>query len=333
MELELDALPNRRIKRVDDILVGHGLGIGGIFCLDSLVTIEGNGTAKGKITQIVGFELDAVEFIVAAQFIMNLLLSLLLTQHNIAILVTGEFFEEILISEPYTVLLLIAEPGGNLEIGHDRAVLDVIDLALIDNFEGVSQCLGHVGPKFVHLGRSLEPLLLGVAHTGRVVEVLARIHANQVIVRLGVLLIHKVYVVGGHQLDVVLVRHLDEPRIEFVLLDDTSGIVGGILRRMALKLQVVVVAEETLVPKDGLFSRLQVAVLEFARHLATQTGRAADQSFVILLQHLVVDARTHIVTFHPANRHCLDQILVALLVLGQQDQVPAAHIDLAFLSG
>ena len=102
---------------------------------------------------------------------------------------------------------------------------------------------------------------------------------------------------------------------------------------MALKFKVIVIAEETLVPEYGLFCPFQVAVLELAWHLATQTGRTADQSFVILLQHLVVNTRTHIVAIHPADGYCLDQILVALLVLGQQDQVPAAHIDLTFLSG
>ena len=229
-------------------------------------------------------------------------------------------------------MFLVAEPSGNLEVRHNGAVLDAILFAFIDNFDRVSQRLGHVGPKFVHLGSGLEPLLLGVAQTGWVVKILARIHAYQVIVRLGVLFIDKVHIVGGNQLDVVLVRHLDEPGVEFVLLDDTSGIVHGILRRMALKFKVVVVAEETLVPKDGLFCPFQVAVLELARHFAAQTGRAADQPFVILLQHLMVDARTHIVAIHPADGYGLDQILVALLVLGQQDQVPAAHIDLTFLS-
>ena len=136
-----------------------------------------------------------------------------------------KFVEEVLVGEPLTVLFLVAEPSGNLEVRHDGAVLDAILFAFIDNFDRVSQRLGHVGPKFVHLGCGLEPFLLGVTQTGWVVEVLARIHADQVIVRLGVLFIDKVHIVGGNQLDVVLVRHLDEPGVEFVLLDNTSGII------------------------------------------------------------------------------------------------------------
>ena len=48
VQLELDAFPNRRVERIDDILVGHRLWIGRIFCLDSLVAIEGNSATKSE---------------------------------------------------------------------------------------------------------------------------------------------------------------------------------------------------------------------------------------------------------------------------------------------
>ena len=52
---------------------------------------------------------------------------------------------------------------------------------------------------------------------------------------------------------------------------------------------------------------------------------------MVLLKHLMVDTRTHVITIDPANRHELDEVLITFLVLCKQNQVPTTHICLALL--
>ena len=67
---------------------------------------------------------------------------------------------------------------GDREVGHQRAVVDAVVLDLGADLLGRSQSLGDIGEEFIHLRRGLHPLLLAVAHTGRVIEILARTEAD-----------------------------------------------------------------------------------------------------------------------------------------------------------
>ena len=111
------------------------------------------------------------------------------------------------------------------------------------------------------------------------------------------------------------------------------GLVVGPLdgRLVQLQFEVVVVAEDPLVPADRLLGLLQITGRDGARHLARQTGRAADQPLVVLLDLGAVGARTHVETVGPRLRDDLDEVVVSLEVLGQQDQVVAALVLLALL--
>ncbi len=285
------------------------------------------------MTQVVCLELDAHHLVqVAAAQFLELLFSLLLAQHDVAVLVARHLVEEHFAGEPLPIFLLKAERCRNLEVRHDRVVLDVvIFVALIDNFYRIAQSLRHIGEKFVHLGRRLEPLLLGVAHSVRVVQILARIQADQVVMGIAVLLVHEVYVVGADELDAVLLRHLDEELVVRFLLLVALWIVERILRDVALEFQIVVVAEQVLMPQDSHLGSCNVARLELLGHLATDARRTADQVLVVFFKHVVVDTRTHVVAIDPADRHRLDKVLVAGLVLGQQDKVPTRAVLLALL--
>ena len=85
--------------------------------------------------------------------------------------------------------------------------------------------------------------------------------------------------------------------------------------------EVVVLPENALVPLDGLVHALGVARQDPAGHFARHTGRAADQSFVVFFQHLVAHARLVIHAFDVPRGHDFHQVLVAGVVLGQEDEV------------
>ena len=89
-------------------------------------------------------------------------------------------------------------------------MIDAVDFYLIQYFEGIGKGFGNIREHIIHLLAGLEPFLLGIAHTVRVVEILAGSDTEQMVVSLGSLLILEVAVVGTYQLDVKLPCHLDE---------------------------------------------------------------------------------------------------------------------------
>ncbi len=51
---------------------------------------------------------------------------------------------------------------------------------------------------------------------------------------------------------------------------------------------------------------------------------------MILFEHLIVDTWTHIISIYPTNRNQFNKVLISILILGQQNKVPATHIRLTF---
>ena len=94
--------------------------------------------------------------------------------------------------------------------------------------------------------------------------------------------------------------------------------------------------------RGGLERRSRLLHLERARDLTLQAAAQPDQPGRVLRQQILVDAGAVIEPFGVTGRHQLDQVLVALVGLGEQHQVvrfglrtalvePAAlgHVDLA----
>ncbi len=159
-----------------------------------------------------------------------------------------------------------------------------------------------------------------------VVKVLACAEADEAVVGLAVLLLDKVHVVGGYQLDIVFLGKLHQVAVHQLL--PMVGVGGGIglVGLVALHLKVEIVAEQVLEPDDSLLGTLEVGLHYLLRYLAADAGRAAYQPLVVLLQQVVVDARMVEESFGEGYRAELAQVLVALLVLGQQYEVPAAAV-------
>ncbi len=104
-------------------------------------------------------------------------------------------------------------------------------------------------------------------------------------------------------------------------------------------LQVIVVPEDFLVPFDDLVDLLHVPRQNRAGNLARHAGRTADQAFVVFLQDLVAHAGAVIHALDMGRGHDFHEVLVAFVVLRQEDEVivplllhpmvPFRDIDLA----
>ena len=251
-----------------------------------------------------------------------------------AVLVASEFFIKIFLRDTLAQLFLRTKALGNGKERHDWAMVDAVDFHLVEHLKGVGQGLGIVGEDIVHLLTGLEPLLLGIAHTVGVVEILARGNAKQVVVGLSGLLVLEVAVVGAHQFDAVLLRKLHEHFVGLLLQFEglAVGKDGRVGHLMALKFQVVVVTKEIMIPLTCLTSSLDVTLQNLGRHLSCDTSRANNEVFVVFLQVGTVGTRAHIVTVYPRITHQLDEVLVAIVVLGKYDEVITAHVALVLLT-
>ena len=210
-------------------------------------------------------------------------------------------------------------------------MVDAIELHLVAYIYRVRQSFGYIGKKFIHLRLGLHPLLLGVKHTLGVIQVLTRTQTYQAVVRFGILFIHKMHIVGTHQLHIVLLGVFHQFCIGHLL--QIKGFMigtrhGGL---MPLQLQVKIIAKHPLVPLDSLFGLIQFSLNDFARHFARHTSRTDNQSFVIFLQLHPIGTRTHIISLRPCLRHQFYQVMIASLILGQHHQVITALVVFSIL--
>ena len=90
-------------------------------------------TVPSQFSQIVRFELDAVQTVVAAQFL-DLLFGFLLRQNHIAVLVAGELVEQIFFGVFLPVTFLRSKIFRDRENWHNRVGINAICFDFIDNF-------------------------------------------------------------------------------------------------------------------------------------------------------------------------------------------------------
>ena len=94
------------------------------------------------------------------------------------------------------------------------------------------------------------------------------------IVGLGVFLVYEVGIIGAYQFDAIFLGQLYEHPVGF-LLQRKGFAVGAQVRvfhLMALQLQIIVVAEHTLIPLYGLAGTGNVVLQNLGGHLACYTG-------------------------------------------------------------
>ncbi len=134
-----------------------------------------------------------------------------------------------------------------------------------------------------HLREAFEEVVVPVvAHALGVVELGAGLHAEQHVVRGGVLFTHVVHVVRDHDRHVVLLREGPELLIDLGQLRDA----------VFLELDVPPVgAEHIAVPHQPLNREVLFAVLQQARQLGGQAAGGADQPLAVRGEILRIDAR------------------------------------------
>ena len=95
---------------------------------------------------------------------------------------------------------------------------------------------------------------------------------------------------------------------------------------MALQFQIVVVTKHPVIPFYRFPCPSNIIFQDFGRHLASQASRADYQVFMIFLQVKAISTGPVIETVHPRVRHQLNQIPIAVLVLGKYNQVVSASV-------
>ena len=88
---------------------------------------------------------------------------------------------------------------------------------LVQNLQRIGKRFRNIGKKLVHLRLGFHPLLLGIKHTARIVQILARTQTDKAVVRLGILLIHKMDVIGTNHLYAILPGIFQQFGIGFLL--------------------------------------------------------------------------------------------------------------------
>ncbi len=222
--------------------------------------------------------------------------------------------------EPFAANLfkvgLVFHAIGRLEIRELRLAVMEIEMALLGNAVGVLAGFGHHRKQVVHLVGALDVEFVGAElHAVGVGDGLAGLDAQQNALHLGVLAGKIMRVVGRHQRDAGLAGKADQLRQDHIVLFQT----------VVLKLDVIVaLAKQVLIVQSDAFCPLIVPGQDGLGHLPRQTGRQADQAFVVLFQQVLVDAGLGVKTFEKAGADHLDQVFVAGLVFAQQDQMVVA---------
>ena len=142
--------------------------------------------------------------------------------------------------------------------------------------------------------------------------------------------VEEVDVVRGDHLDVELLPEVEHPlhdrhlaRVETAVVVDRRA--GDVRLRGVVEhhLQVVVVPEEVLVPLRDALRLVHAPVVDGARHLARDAGGGADQSLMVLLKQVVVDARVVVEAVDVGLGDEAHEVVVAREVLREEDQVMA----------
>ena len=168
-----------------------------------------HGSLHRQHLQVIRFQLDTVQPIDTSQ-LLHLLYGVLLAHHDLALLVAGKLVEKILFREFLPVLLLRTHLRGNRKHRHQRIGIQLVFLHFIHDLLRVLQHLRDIAEQSLHLRRGLEPLLAGISHPVRVIQILPGIQTNQQVVRLGILLVQEMHVVRGDHLDPQPLAHLQD---------------------------------------------------------------------------------------------------------------------------
>ena len=228
-------------------------------------------------------------------------------------------------------LALRAQPALDRVAVRHREVRDAqlaerqLEVGHLGDAPGVADRLVLVREEGRHLGRRLDVELVRLElQAARRVEVVAGADAQQDVVRLGLLLADVVQVVGDDQRQADLRGEPQQLVVEPALLREA----------VVLELEEeAVLAEDVAVLAGDLAGQLPVVDLERLGDLAAEARGEADEALAVLREVLAVDARLVVVAVDVGVGDEAAEVLVAAVVLGQEDQVEGLAVGLALLVG
>ena len=287
--------------------IGYGLELEVDAVAQGLVVVEGGTVAlAGSFPGQMAEEGDgAAEFIPAV----------------IPLFVVASAVDDLLVF--IQILVDVRQEGRvDAEFREDVGAVDVVALYLLHYLAGVEDGFGVLGEEGEHLVFALQVLLLGVAEALGVADEGVGGEADEAVVRGAVVLADEVGVVRGDHLDSVLLAKFEDGLVDLhLVVVEVQGEAGdfGLVEHY---LQIVILAEDALVPFDGLIYRVHISRKYSAGDFAGDAGGGTGEPFVIFLQHLVADAGFVVVhSLGVADGYYLHQVLVAGVVLGQKDEV------------
>ena len=167
-----------------------------------------------------------------------------------------------------------------------------------------------------HLGGALHEKLIAVElQPVGIVDRLAGLNADHHVLRVRVVLAQVVAVIGGHQRKAKVLFQLQQVRLDALLFRQP----------LVLDLEIEVSFAEDVVVTGGSFAR--GIILPFCQPLGNLTLQArgkSDQALRMLGEKFLADARLVIEAVQRRLGNNLDQVAIALIVLGQHDEVVVA---------
>ena len=288
----------------------------------------------GEFAEIICFELDAVELVVSAE-LFDLRFAFFAVYDHIAVFILGKFVVELGFREALSICFFGAEIFGNVEVGHDGAMIDAVKLHFVDNLLRGGQRFGQIGEDLVHFGLRFEPFLFGIEHARGIVDEVVGGKADEQIVSLSVFFVGKVRIVGADVFYSAFFRQFKQSLVGLHLqrIGFSIGTLGGIFHFVTLQFEIIVVAKRFFEPHDGFFRALHVAGENLSRNFSPQTGRRYYKSFFELFEIGFVGARFHVKAIDPRATDELNQIVIARFVLGQDHKVPPATVFFGLFVG
>ena len=212
--------------------------------------------------------------------------------------------------------LLIVHPVRGFVIWNFGVSKVEVKIALVRDFLGVGAGFRHHCEQLIHFIRRFDVKFVGLElHPVGVLNGLAGLDAEQDALHLGVILPQIVGVVGSCHRDAGLPRQFDE------LGQDDRILFEAVVLQFNV---VIALAEQVLIPQGRGFCPLVVSRQNGLRDLACEAGRQTDKPLVILLKKLLVYTRLGIKALHEGSGHHLDEVLIACLILAEQDKMVVA---------
>ena len=229
------------------------------------------------------------------------------------------FFLRPLIDQPLEKILRRTAVFGMV----NRCVLGPqfdLNIASLGDLQCVVTGLRNFGKQLPHLLGAFQINTPRILHPLRVSHFLAGIDAAQRIMGLIVTLVEKMHIIRRNQFDAHFPGQLDH------LAHQVRMLIVIVLLNLQEK---PIRAEDTQIVPHRLSCALPVIADQGLRNLPANTGRRADQPFVQLRENLFIDPRTMVKSLGIANGAQFQQVMIAGVIFGQQDQMRHIALDAA----